>query len=54
MAIFVARPQVSLTISEGSLKEFPIEDMSKMCFLHMSFYLSRRVKTEELQIFKHC
>ena len=31
MAIFVARPQVSLAISQGSIIFFLIEDMSVMC-----------------------
>ena len=31
MAIFVSRPQVSLTISQSSNNFFLIEDMSLMC-----------------------
>ena len=31
MAIFVGRPQVSLTISQGSIIFFLLEDMSVMC-----------------------
>ena len=31
MAIFVTRPQVSLTISQGSIIFFLLEDMSVMC-----------------------
>ena len=31
MAIFVPRPQVSLTISQGSIILFLLEDMSVMC-----------------------
>ena len=46
MAIFVARPQVSLAISQGSIIFFLLEDMSVMCL----FLLTNSVglKGEEL------
>ena len=49
MAFFVSRPQVSLTISQGSIIFFLLEDMSVMC-LHI---LTNSVgpKGKELQFF---
>ena len=49
MAIFVARPQVSLAISQGSIIFFLLEDMSVMCL----FLLTNSVglKGKELHIF---
>ena len=46
MAIFVARPQVSLEISQGSFIFFLIEDMSVMC-------LSLVTKCVRLQFFEN-
>ena len=39
MAIFVARPQVSLAISHGSFTFVLIEDMSVMCLPLMTNYV---------------
>ena len=39
MAIFVARPQVSLAISQGSFIFFLIEDMSVMCLSLVTNYV---------------
>ena len=40
MAIFVARPQVSLAISQGSMHKIPTEDMSLMCLLYVTIFKS--------------
>ena len=49
VAIFVARPQVSLAISQGSIIFFLLEHMSVMCL----FLLTNSVglKGKELQFF---
>ena len=39
MAIFVARPQVSLAISQGSIIFFLIEDMSVMCLSLVMYFI---------------
>ena len=39
MAIFVARPQVSLAISQGSIIFFLLEDMSVMCLFLLTNYV---------------
>ena len=51
MAIFVARPQVSLVISTGSIILFLIVDMSVMCLSLLTNYVG--LKGKELQMFKH-
>ena len=51
MAIFVSRPQVSLTISQGSIIFFLLEDMSVMCLSLGTKCV--RLKGKELQMFKH-
>ena len=50
MAIFVARPQVFLTISQGSIILFPLEDMSVMC---LSLTKCVRLKGKKLQFFEN-
>ena len=50
-AIFIARPQVSLTISQGSIIFFPIEDMSVMCLSLLTKCV--RLKGKELQFFEN-
>ena len=51
MAIFVARPQVSLTISQGSIIFFLLEDMSVMCLSLLTNSVG--LKGKELQMFSH-
>ena len=51
MAIFVAFPQASLTISQGSIIFFLLEDMSVMCLSLLMNYVG--LKGKELQMFKH-
>ena len=51
MAIFVARPQVSLTISQGSIIFFLLEDMSVMCLPLLTNSVG--LKGKELQMFPH-
>ena len=48
MAIFVARPQVSLTISQGSIIFFLLEDMSVMCLSLLTNSVGLTVKELEL------
>ena len=48
MAIFVPRPQVSLTISQGSIIFFLLEDMSVMCLSLLTNSVG--LKGKELQI----
>ena len=47
MAIFVPRPQVSLTISQSSIIFFLLEDMSVMCLSLVTKCV--RLKGKELQ-----
>ena len=49
MAIFVPRPQVTLTISQGSIIFFLLEDMSVMCL--SSLTNSVGLKGKELEFF---
>ena len=51
MAIFVARPQVSQAISQGSIIFFLLEDMSVMCLFFFSLTNSVGLKGKELQFF---
>ena len=51
MAIFVARPQVSLAISQGSFIFFLIEDMSVMCLSLVTKCV--RLKGNELQFLEN-
>ena len=51
MAIFVSRPQVSLTISHGFIIFFLIEDMSVMCLFLVTKCI--RLKGNELQFFEN-
>ena len=51
MAIFVSHPQVSLTISQGSIIFFHIEDMSVMCLSLLTNSVG--LKGKELQMFQH-
>ena len=51
MAIFVARPQVSLTISQGSIIFFHTEDMSVVCLPLLTNSVG--LKGKELQMFQH-
>ena len=44
MAIFVSRPQVSLTISHGSIIFSLIEDMSVMCLFLLTNYVGLKGK----------
>ena len=44
MAIFVARPQVSLPISQGSIIFFLLEDMSVMCLPLLTNSVGLKVK----------
>ena len=49
MAIFMSRPQVSLTISQGSIIFFLLEDMSVMCLSLLTNSVG--LKGKELQFF---
>ena len=49
MAIFVPRPQVSLTISQGSIIFFLLEDMSVMCLSLLTNTVG--LKGKELEFF---
>ena len=49
MAIFVSLPQVSLTISQGSIIFSQIEDMSVMCLSLLTNSIG--LKDKELQMF---
>ena len=49
MAIFGARPQVSLPISQGSIIFFLLEDISVMCLSLLTNFVG--LKGEELQMF---
>ena len=51
MAIFVGDPQISLTISQGSIIFFLLEDMSVMCL--SSLTNSVGLKGKELQMVSH-
>ena len=51
MAIFVGDPQVSLTISQGSIIFFLLEDMSAMCLSLLTNSVG--FKGKELQMVSH-
>ena len=51
MATFVSRPQVSLTISQGSIIFFLLEDMSVMCLFSLTNSVG--LKGKELQFFEN-
>ena len=51
MAIFVGDPQVSLTISQGSIIFFLLEDMSVMCLSFLTNSVG--LKGKELQMVSH-
>ena len=51
MALFVARPQVSLAISQSSFIFFLIEDMSVMCLSLLTNSVG--LKGKELQFFEN-
>ena len=51
MAIFVSRPQVFLTISQGSIIFFQIEDMPVMCLSLLTNSVG--LKGKELEFFEN-